>query len=128
MAANQEQFLWWQYGIIYQIYPRSFQDSNQDGVGDLPGIIQRLDYLKELGIKAIWISPIFPSPMADFGYDVSDFTAVDPMFGTLADFDVLLAFEICSVFVVNYCVGFVYGRHGKRHRACSLRLFLLLAT
>ena len=91
MAANQEQFLWWQYGIIYQIYPRSFQDSNQDGVGDLPGIIQRLNYLKELGIKAIWISPIFPSPMADFGYDISDYTGIHPLFGTMQDFEDLLS-------------------------------------
>src|SRR5688572_25503083 len=90
MAASQ-QFLWWQYGIIYQIYPRSFQDSNSDGVGDLQGIISRLDYLKELGIKAIWISPIFPSPMADYGYDISDYTGIHPLFGTLEDFENLLA-------------------------------------
>lgn len=84
-------FRWWQTGIIYQIYPRSFQDSNGDGIGDLPGIIQRLDYLADLGIAAIWISPIFPSPMHDFGYDVADYTDIHPMFGTLADFDRLLA-------------------------------------
>jgi alpha-glucosidase len=82
---------WWARGIIYQIYPRSFQDSNGDGIGDLPGIIDRLDYLRWLGIDAIWLSPIYPSPMADFGYDVADFTDVHPMFGTLADFDRLLA-------------------------------------
>lgn len=81
---------WWQGGVIYQIYPRSFQDSNGDGIGDLKGITRRLGYLAELGVDAIWISPIYPSPMADFGYDVSDYCDVDPRFGTLADFDDLL--------------------------------------
>jgi alpha-glucosidase len=87
---QHKQQLWWQRGIIYQIYPRSFQDSNQDGVGDLEGIRQRLPYLASLGITAVWISPIFPSPMADFGYDVADYSNVDPLFGNLADFDRLL--------------------------------------
>jgi alpha-glucosidase len=82
---------WWQRGVIYQIYPWSFMDSNGDGIGDLPGIRSRLDYLVWLGVDAIWISPIYPSPMADFGYDVSDYRDVDPRFGTLADFDALLA-------------------------------------
>ena len=82
--------LWWQHGLIYQIYPRSFQDSNGDGIGDLPGITQRLDYLHWLGVDAIWISPMYPSPMADFGYDVSDYCNVDPIFGTLADMDALI--------------------------------------
>ena len=82
---------WWQTAIIYQIYPRSFQDSDGDGVGDLRGIIQRLDYLIELGVDAIWLSPIFCSPMADFGYDISDYTDIDPLFGTLNEFDELLA-------------------------------------
>ena len=82
---------WWARGIVYQIYPRSFMDSDDDGVGDLGGIISRLDYLSWLGVDAIWLSPIFPSPMADFGYDVSDYTGIHPMFGTLADFDRLLA-------------------------------------
>jgi alpha-glucosidase len=82
---------WWQAGTIYQIYPRSFQDSNGDGVGDLPGITQRLPYIQGLGIDAIWISPFYPSPMADFGYDVSNYRGVDPLFGTLDDFDLLLA-------------------------------------
>ncbi len=83
--------LWWQKGIVYQIYPRSFQDSNGDGIGDLPGIIERLDYLKSLNVEAIWLSPIYPSPMHDFGYDVSDYVDIHPMFGTMADFDHLLA-------------------------------------
>ena len=83
---------WWMTGVIYQIYPRSFQDTTNNGVGDLPGITSRLDYLSgTLGIDAIWISPFYRSPMADFGYDVSDYTDVDPLFGTLADFDELLA-------------------------------------
>lgn len=81
---------WWQSGVIYQIYPRSFQDSNSDGVGDLPGILQRLDYVHSLGVDAIWISPIYPSPMHDFGYDVADYTGIHPLFGTMADFDQLL--------------------------------------
>jgi alpha-glucosidase len=83
-------YCWWQTGTIYQIYPRSFQDSNGDGIGDLQGIVERLDYLVWLGIDAIWISPFYASPMKDFGYDVSDHTAIDPMFGTLADFDRLV--------------------------------------
>jgi alpha-glucosidase len=82
---------WWQTGVIYQIYPRSFQDTDGDGVGDLAGITARLDYVAGLGVDAIWISPIYPSPMADFGYDVADYTGVDPLFGTLEDFDKLLA-------------------------------------
>ena len=82
---------WWQRGVIYQIYPRSFQDANGDGIGDLNGIMQRMQYCASLGVDALWLSPIFPSPMADFGYDVSDYKNVHPMFGTLAEFDELLA-------------------------------------
>ena len=88
--AQQDGFLWWQHGIVYQIYPLSFSDSNGDGKGDLEGIRQRLDYLDWLGVNALWISPIYPSPMADFGYDVSDYCDVAPTFGTLADLDRLL--------------------------------------
>ncbi len=83
-------YLWWEKGIIYQVYPRSYGDSNGDGVGDLPGITQRLDYLQWLKVDAVWLSPIFKSPMADFGYDVSDYCAVDPIFGTMDDFDQLI--------------------------------------
>jgi alpha-glucosidase len=82
---------WWKTAVIYQIYPRSFQDSNRDGVGDLPGLIRRLPYLTALGVDALWISPVFPSPMKDFGYDISDYTDIDPLFGTMGDFDALLA-------------------------------------
>ena len=82
---------WWQRAVIYQIYPRSFQDSNDDGIGDLKGITRRLPYLKDLGIDAIWLSPVFRSPMRDFGYDICAYTDIDPIFGTLADFDSLVA-------------------------------------
>jgi alpha-glucosidase len=82
---------WWRGAVLYEIYPRSFQDTTGDGVGDLAGITRRLPYLADLGVDAIWIAPFFKSPMKDFGYDVSDYKAVDPLFGTLADFDVLIA-------------------------------------
>jgi len=82
---------WWRGAAIYQIYPRSFLDTNDDGVGDLPGIIERLDYVASLGVDAIWIAPFFRSPMADFGYDIADYRAIDPLFGTMADFERLLA-------------------------------------
>jgi alpha-glucosidase len=82
---------WWKNAVIYEIYPRSFQDTNGDGVGDLNGITQRLDYLQELGVDAIWLTPVYPSPHVDFGYDVSDYKDIDPQYGTLADFDRLVA-------------------------------------
>ncbi len=82
---------WWESGVIYQVYPRSFQDSDGDGIGDLAGIERRLDHIAGLGVDAIWLSPIFPSPMADFGYDVADYCGIEPMFGDLAAFDRLLA-------------------------------------
>ncbi|MGI8824107.1 MAG: alpha-amylase family glycosyl hydrolase [Chloroflexota bacterium] len=88
---GQEFSLWWQTGVIYQIYPRSFQDTNGDGIGDIPGITSRLDYLADtLRVDAIWLSPFYPSPMADFGYDVSNYVDVDPVFGTLGSFDEML--------------------------------------
>ncbi|MFZ5904451.1 MAG: alpha-amylase family glycosyl hydrolase [Chloroflexota bacterium] len=86
-----DDFIWWRDGVIYQIYPRSFSDSNGDGLGDLPGVIARLDYLADLGVDAVWLSPFYPSPDKDFGYDVSNYVDVDPRFGTLADFDRLVA-------------------------------------
>jgi alpha-glucosidase len=82
---------WWKTGTIYQIYPRSFQDTDGDGVGDLRGITSRLAYIAEIGVEAVWLSPVFVSPMADFGYDIADYTAIDPLFGTLEDFDALTA-------------------------------------
>jgi alpha-glucosidase len=90
-STGQDVAPWWQHGVVYQVYPRSFQDSNGDGIGDLRGVIHRLDHLECLGIDAVWLSPFYPSPMADFGYDVADYCDVDPMFGTLADFDELVA-------------------------------------
>ncbi len=99
---------WWKHAVVYEIYPRSFQDSNGDGVGDLNGITQRLDYLQGLGVDAVWIAPMFPSPQVDFGYDVSDFVQVDPQYGTVADMDRLIAeakkrnIRICLDWVVNH--------------------------
>ena len=81
---------WWRGAVIYQIYPRSFMDSNGDGIGDLKGITSKLEYISDLGVDGIWLSPFFTSPMEDFGYDVSDYCDVDPIFGTLADFDALV--------------------------------------
>ena len=99
---------WWKHAVIYEIYPRSFQDSNGDGIGDLNGITQRLNYLKDLGVDAIWISPMYPSPQVDFGYDISDYENIDPQYGTLADFDRLVAeakkrnIRICLDMVLNH--------------------------
>ena len=105
---TRNQMLWWQRGVIYQVYPRSFKDSNGDGIGDLQGILAQLDYLSWLGVDAIWISPFYPSPMADFGYDVSNYTNVDPIFGDLATFDELLQqahrrnLKVIIDFVINH--------------------------
>jgi len=89
-TAKSEQN-WWKNAVIYEIYPRSFQDTNGDGIGDLNGITEHLDYLQNLGVDAIWLTPIYPSPQVDFGYDISDYEAIDPQYGTLADFDRLIA-------------------------------------
>jgi alpha-glucosidase len=104
---------WWQTAAIYQIYPRSFQDSNGDGIGDLAGIMRRLPYLVDLGVDAIWLSPIFPSPMADFGYDISDYCGIDPLFGTLADFDALL--EAAHRHGLKLILDFVPNHTSDRH-------------
>ncbi len=107
-AVDAEGHPWWQHAVFYEIYPRSFADSNSDGIGDLNGIASKLDYLKDLGVDAIWITPCFPSPQVDFGYDVSDYEAIDPMYGTMKDFDHLVGegkkrnIRIILDFVVNH--------------------------
>jgi alpha-glucosidase len=120
--------VWWKRGIIYQIYPRSFMDSDGDGIGDLKGIQQRLDYLVRLGVDAIWLSPIFPSPMADFGYDVSDYTAIHPLFGTIEEFDRLLAeahrreLRVILDFVPNHTSAeHAWFKEARRSRAAARR-------
>ena len=100
---------WWHNKVAYQIYPKSFYDTNGDGIGDLPGIISKLDYLKELGVDIIWLSPIYVSPLADQGYDIADYYSIDPRFGTMEDMDRLLAeakkrdMYILMDLVVNHC-------------------------
>lgn len=107
-AIDAEGHQWWQHAVFYEIYPRSFADSNNDGIGDLKGITSKMGYLHDLGVDAIWITPCFPSPQVDFGYDVSDYENIDPMYGTLADFDHLVAegkkrhIRIILDFVVNH--------------------------
>jgi alpha-glucosidase len=107
-AVDHESRAWWQHAVFYEIYPRSFADSNNDGIGDLNGIASKLDYLRDLGVDAIWITPCFPSPQVDFGYDVSDYENIDPMYGTLADFGVLVSeakkrdIRVILDFVVNH--------------------------
>ena len=92
-ASLQQGDAWWKSAVVYQVYPRSFADWNGDGIGDVPGIISKLDYLAELGIDVLWLSPIFTSPQDDNGYDISDYQDIDPMFGTLADVDELIAMK-----------------------------------
>ena len=105
---QSEPWLWWKHGVIYHIYPRSFMDSGGDGIGDLQGIISKLDYLSDLGVDAIWLSPVFLSPMVDFGYDVSDYRKIDPVFGTLEDFKMLiciahdLGIRVISDMILNH--------------------------
>ena len=89
--SSDAQNPWWKEAIIYQVYPRSYLDTNGDGVGDLPGITAKLDYIASLGVDIVWLSPFFKSPQKDFGYDISDYCDVDPLFGSLADFDALIA-------------------------------------
>lgn len=105
--------MWWRGAIIYQVYPRSFNDSNNDGIGDLPGIIDKLDYIASLGVDAIWISPFFKSPMKDFGYDISDYLSVDPIFGELADFDRLIekAHELHLKIMIDQVLSHTSDQH-----------------
>ena len=104
---------WWQKGVIYEVYPRSFQDSDGDGVGDLKGIIERVDYFQWLGVDVVWISPVYPSPMADFGYDVADYVDIDPLFGTLEDFDRLV--EALHARGIRLVLDFVPNHTSDQH-------------
>jgi alpha-glucosidase len=113
LTMNHRLISWWQDGVIYQIYPRSFQDTNGDGIGDLAGITNRLSYLRDLGVEAIWLSPFFPSPMADFGYDVSEYCGVDPTFGALTEFDdlVLAAHNVGIKVIIDFVPNHTSDQH-----------------
>ncbi len=104
---------WWRGAAIYQIYPRSFVDSDGNGIGDLPGITARLPYVASLGVDGIWLSPFFTSPMRDFGYDVADYRDVDPLFGTLADFDALV--ESAHTLNLKIIIDQVYSHSSDQH-------------
>jgi alpha-glucosidase len=112
-AVDAQGHEWWQHAVFYEIYPRSFADSNNDGVGDLKGIESKLDYLKKLGVDAIWITPCYPSPQVDFGYDVSDYENIDPMYGTLADFDHLA--EAAKKHHIRIIMDFVINHTSEQH-------------
>lgn len=113
VLAPQLEAEWWRGCVIYQIYPRSFQDHGGDGVGDLIGIVERLDYIASLGVDAIWICPFFRSPMRDFGYDVSNYRKVDPLFGTLEDFDRLVdkAHALKIKIIIDVPISHTSDRH-----------------
>jgi len=111
--VDAEGHQWWQHAVFYEIYPRSFMDSNNDGIGDLNGIASKLDYLKSLGVDAIWITPCYPSPQIDFGYDVSDYENIDPMYGTLADFDRLQ--EAAKKRGIRIIMDFVMNHTSDQH-------------
>jgi alpha-glucosidase len=111
--ANAEGHEWWKNAVFYEVYPRSFADSNGDGIGDLKGIESKLDYLQQLGVDAIWISPCYPSPQVDFGYDVSDYENIDPMYGTLADFDHLV--QVAKQHHIRIIMDFVINHSSDQH-------------
>ena len=113
-TGNDESGPWWASAVVYQVYPRSFADADGDGIGDLPGLVGRLPYLAELGVDAIWLSPFYPSPLNDGGYDVSDYTDVDPRLGTLGDFDDLV--ESAKKHQIRVIVEI--GRASCRERVC----------
>lgn len=105
---------WWKESVVYQIYPKSFQDSNGDGIGDLKGIQERLPYLHELGVDVIWLSPIYRSPMVDGGYDISDYQAIDPMFGTMEDMDELI--QAAETYGIKILMDFVANHTSDQHQ------------
>ena len=125
-----KEYKWWQNAVIYQIYPKSFQDSNGDGIGDLPGIIDRLDYLKELGIDGIWLSPVCQSPQFDNGYDISDYQNIDPMFGTMEDMrrliseakkrDIRIIFDLVLNHSSDQHPWFLEAKKGRDNPQCHL--------
>ena len=112
-SAQPNDIKWWQQAVVYEIAPISFQDSNGDGLGDLPGLIERFDYLSWLGIDTVWLTPVYPSPMLDLGYDIADFCGVDPLFGTLADFDRLL--ELLHARDIRLILDFVPNHTSDQH-------------
>ena len=109
----KEDIEWWRGGVIYQVYPRSFADTNGDGLGDLPGITAKLDYIAKLGVDCFWVSPFFKSPMKDFGYDITDYCDVDPMFGTLKDFEAMM--QRSRELGLKVMIDQVYSHTSDRH-------------
>jgi alpha-glucosidase len=114
VPSNDGGSIWWKHAMVYEIYPRSYQDSNGDGIGDLNGITSRMDYLQKLGVDAIWIAPMYPSPQVDFGYDISNYEAVDPQYGTLADMDRLIA--VGKQHNIRVCLDMVLNHTSDKHQ------------
>ncbi|MCB0280444.1 MAG: hypothetical protein KDD94_13135, partial [Calditrichaeota bacterium] len=113
MSRLNADWVWWKHGVIYHIYPKSFYDSNNDGIGDLRGIILKLDYLAELGVNAIWLSPVYRSPMHDHGYDIRDFKQIDPCFGNMDDFQELL--DECHQRNIRLIMDLVMNHTSNKH-------------